>query len=138
MRRVLRSGGRVALSVWTGPSPYFVAMREGLSRYVSPVAAISGAVAFSLGDAAELRNLVEAAGFRNVLVHQVRLTLRLPPPEEFFLRHLSAIPAAELVAAAGAEAHAALVTHMKAATRAYVDGYGLAVPKEINVATAST
>jgi hypothetical protein len=138
MRRVLRSGGRVALSVWTGPSPYFVAMREGLSRYVSPDAAISGAVAFSLGDAAELRNLVEAAGFRNVLVHQVRLTLRLPPPEEFFLRHLSAIPAAELVAAAGAEAHAALVTHMKAATRAYVDGYGLAVPKEINVATAST
>lgn len=138
MHRVLRSGGRVAVSVWTGPSPYFVAMREGLSRYVSPDAAISNAAAFSLGDAAALRNLVEAAGFRNVVVHQVRLTLRLPAPEEFILRHLSAIPAAELVAAADAEAHAALVTHMKAATRAYVDGYGLAVPQEVNVATAST
>jgi SAM-dependent methyltransferase len=36
MRRVLASGGRVAVSVWTGPSPCFVAMREGLARYVSP------------------------------------------------------------------------------------------------------
>jgi len=35
MRRVLVSGGRVAVSVWTGPSPYFVAMREGLARYVA-------------------------------------------------------------------------------------------------------
>lgn len=138
MHRVLRTGGRVAVSVWTGPSPYFVAMREAISRYVSPDAAISGAAAFSLGDAADLRSLVEGAGFRNILIHHVRLTLRLPSPEDFFLQHLSAIPAAELIAAAGAEAHAALVAHMKAATRAYVDGYGLAVPQEVNVATAST
>ncbi len=92
MRRVLTSGGRVAVSVWTGRSPYFVAMREGLARYVSPDAALSGAAAFSLGNADELRGLVEAAGFLDVVVHHVRLTLRLPPPEEFFLRHLSAIP----------------------------------------------
>ena len=137
MRRVLAAGGRVAVSVWTGPSSYFVAMREGLARYVSPDAAISGAAAFSLGDDAELRGLVEAAGFHDVVVHPVRLTLRLPPPEEFLLRHLSAIPAADLVAAAGPEVHAALVAHMKSATRAYVDGYGLAVPQEVNVATAS-
>ena len=137
MRRALVSGGRLAVSVWTGPSPYFVAMREGLARYVSPDATISGAAAFSLGDAAELRGLVEASGFRDVVVHHLRQTLRLPPPEEFLLQHLSAIPAAELVAAAGSEAHTALVAHMKEATREYVDGYGLAVPQEINVATAS-
>jgi SAM-dependent methyltransferase len=137
MRRVLRSGGRGAVSVWTGPSPYFVAMREGLARHVSPEAATSGTTAFSLGDAAELRGLLQGAGFHDVIVHHVRMTLRLPPPEEFLLRHLSAIPVAELVAAAGAEVHAALVAHMKEATRAYVDGYGLAVPQEVNVATGS-
>jgi hypothetical protein len=62
------------------------------------------------------------------------MTLRLPAPEEFVLRHLSAVPAAGLVAAAGNEARAALVAHMKEATRAYIDGYGLAVPEEVNVA----
>jgi len=135
MRRVLTSVGRLALSVWTGPSPYFVAVREGLTRYVSTEAATGGGAAFSLGDAAELRGLLEAAGFRDVVVHHVPMTLRLPPPEEFLLRHLSALPVAGLVAAAGEEAHAALVAHMKEATRAYVDGYGLAVPQEVNVAT---
>jgi SAM-dependent methyltransferase len=137
MRRVLTSGGRVAVSVWTGLSPYHVAMREGLARYVSPEAATSGAAAFSLGDATELRGLLEGVGFRDVAVHHVGLTVRLPAPEEFLLRHLSATPAAELVAAAGPEIHAVLVAHLKAATRAYVDGYGLAVPQEVNVATGS-
>jgi hypothetical protein len=60
--------------------------------------------------------------------------LRLPPPAEFVLRHLSALPMAERVAGVGDEARAALIAHMEEATRAYVDGYGLTVPQEINVA----
>src|SRR5262245_17237819 len=57
MRRVLTPAGRVGLSVWTGPSPYFAAQREGLTRYVSAEAASTSATAFSLGDADELRGL---------------------------------------------------------------------------------
>ncbi|MGH8910595.1 MAG: hypothetical protein ACRD0K_29890 [Egibacteraceae bacterium] len=102
---------------------------------MSAEAASTSAAAFSLGDAAELGGLLEDAGFRDVVVHPVRMTLRFPPPEEFLLRHLSALPAAELVAAAGEEIHAALIAHMKDATHAYLDGYGLAVPQEVNVAT---
>ena len=137
MRRVLISAGRVAVSVWTGPSPYIAALSEGLERYVGAEAAISGAAAHSLGDADELCDLLRGAGFRDVVVHHVRMTLRLPAPEEFVLRHLSAVPAAGLVAAVGNEARAALVAHVKDATRPYVDGYGLAVPYEVNVATGN-
>ena len=135
MRRVLTPSGRAALSVWTGPSPYFAAQREGLARFFGPEAASTSAVGFSLGDPNELSDLLKGAGFRDVVVHLVPMTLRLPTPEEFVLRHLSALPAAELVAAAGEETRAAFVDHMKDATRAYVDGYGLAVPQEVNVAT---
>jgi SAM-dependent methyltransferase len=134
MRRVLTPGGRVAISVWTGPSPYFAAQREALARYVSAEAASTSAVAFSLGDPVELSGLLTGAGFRDVVVHLVPLTLRLPAPEEFVLRHLSALPPAELIAAASEDTRAALVAHIKDATRAYVDGYGLAVPQEVNVA----
>jgi SAM-dependent methyltransferase len=109
MRRVLTSAGRIAVSVWTGPSPYFSALRKGLERYIGAEAAISGAVARSLGNADELCGLFRGADFRDVVVHHVRTTLRLPAPEEFVLRHLSAVPAAGLVAAAGNEARAALV-----------------------------
>jgi hypothetical protein len=103
---------------------------------VSAEAASTSAAAFSLGDAAELGGLLAGAGFRDVVVHPVRMTLRLPPPEEFLLKHLSALPPAELVAAGGEKTGAALIAHMKDATQAYVDGYGLAVPQEVNVATA--
>lgn len=136
MRRVLTSSGRAALSAWTGPSPYFAAQREGLERFFGPEAAGTSAVGFSLGDATELSDLLKGAGFRDVAVRLVRMTLRLPPPEEFVLKHLSALPAAELVAAASEETRGAFIAHMKDATRAYVDGFGLAVPQEINVATA--
>lgn len=134
MRRVLTRGGRVAISVWTGPSPYFTAQREALARYVSAEAASTSAVGFSLGDAVELSGLLTGAGFRDVVVQRVPLTLRLPAPEEFVLRHLSALPPAELIAAASEDTRGALVAHIKDATRAYVDGYGLAVPQEVNVA----
>jgi ubiquinone/menaquinone biosynthesis C-methylase UbiE len=135
MRRVLVSEGRVAISVRTGPSPYFVALSEGLARHVSPEAATSLAAAFTLGDSDELSGLLKVANFHDVAIHHVQMTLRFPPLEEFVLRHLSALPVAELVAGAGEEARAALVAHMKEATRAYVDGYGLAVPQDTNVAT---
>ena len=135
MRRVVTSAGRIAVSVWTGSSPYSSALREALERYVGTEAAVSGAVARSLGDADELCGLLNSASFRDVVVHHVRMTIRLPPPEEFVLRHLSATPAARFVAGAGEQARAQLVAHVKEATRAYVDGYGLAVPEQINVAT---
>jgi len=136
MRRVLVSGGGVALSVWTGPSPYFVAQREGLARHISTEATKSFAAAFSLGDSEELRDLLRAADFHDVVVLPVRMTLRFPPPEEFLLKHLSALPVAELVAAANEVNRAALVLHMKEAMRPYVDGYGLAVPQDVNVVIA--
>jgi len=134
MRRVLVAGGRAALSVWTGASPYFMALRDGLAQYISSEAAASTEAAFSLPDAAELRGLLEAAGYRDVSVHNVRMTLRLPPPDEFLLPHLSSLPVAGPVATASEESRAALIAHMKENTREYVDGYGLAVPQEVNVA----
>jgi SAM-dependent methyltransferase len=138
MRRVLRAHGRVALSVFTGPSPYFMALRDAVARHISAEAGSSTAAGFSLGDANEFGALLTGAGFHDVVVQQVRLTLRLPAPDEFVLAHLSALPLAERVAALGDEARAALVADVAEAMRAYVDGYGLAVPQEINAATGHT
>jgi SAM-dependent methyltransferase len=135
MRRVLRARGRIALSVFTGPSPYFMALRDEVARYVGAEAAGSTAAGWSLADAQEFGALLTAAGFHNVVVHHVPLTLRLPAPEEFVLRHLSALPLDESVVGAGNEVRAALIADVAEAIGAYIDGYGLAVPQEIKVAT---
>ncbi len=135
MRRVLRARGRVALSVFTGPSPYFMALRDAVGRHVSAAAAGSTAAGWSLGDANEFGALLRDAGFHDVAVHRVQLTLRLPAPDEFVLGHLSALPLGESVVGVDNEARAALVADVEEAMSAYIDGYGLAVPQEINVAT---
>ena len=135
MRRVLRVKGRVALSVFTGPSPFFMAEREAVARHVSAEAIRSTTAGFSLGDAEEFGDLLKGAGFHNVLVHHVPLTLRLPAPDEFVLQHLSATPLAENIARVSNQARAALIADMEEAMSPYIDGYGLAVPQEINVAT---
>jgi SAM-dependent methyltransferase len=135
MRRVLRASGRVTLSVFTGPSPYFMALRDAVGRHVSAAAAASTEAGWSLGDANEFGALLTAAGFHDVVVQPVRLTLRLPAPDEFVLAHLSALPLGESVVRASDEARAALIADVEEAMRAYIDGYGVAVPQEINVAT---
>jgi SAM-dependent methyltransferase len=135
MRRVLRASGRVALSVFTGASPYFMALRDAVERHVSVEAAASTAAGWSLRDANEFGAVLTNAGFHDVVVHHVQLTLRLPALNEFVLRHLSALPLGESLVGAGDEARAALIADVEEAMRAYIDGYGVAVPQEINVAT---
>jgi hypothetical protein len=112
-----------------------MALRDALARHISAEAGRSTAAGFSLTDAEKFRELLQGAGFHHVLVHPVQLTLRLPAPDEFVLRHLSALPLAESVAGVSNEARTALIADMEEAMSAYIDGYGLAVPQEINVAT---
>jgi ubiquinone/menaquinone biosynthesis C-methylase UbiE len=80
MRRVLVPDGRVVLAVW-GPierSPGFAALAAALERNVSAAAAAAARSPFSLWDAGELRDLIEGAGFRNVVVHSRTRMLRFP------------------------------------------------------------
>ena len=65
-RRVLREGGRAAVSVNTTPERAFVTRTNvAIGRHV-PSRAEAAARYFSLGDPARLRGLFEAAGFREV------------------------------------------------------------------------
>nr|WP_272877356.1 methyltransferase domain-containing protein [Neoroseomonas eburnea] len=65
-RRVLRDGGRVAVSVNTTSGRSFVSrVLTAIGRHV-PERAGAAALYFSLGDAARLRTLFAAAGFREV------------------------------------------------------------------------
>jgi ubiquinone/menaquinone biosynthesis C-methylase UbiE len=70
MRRVLVTEGRLALMVWCniGESPGFAALAEILEQNISPAAASIMRAPFGLFDVGELTQLVEAAGFRDVMV----------------------------------------------------------------------
>ena len=70
MRRVLRPGGRLALSVWR-PVEHNVGhavFADALERHVSEQAAATRRAPFNLSEKEEIRGLVISAGFDHVMI----------------------------------------------------------------------
>jgi SAM-dependent methyltransferase len=136
MRRVLAPGGRVALAVWRpiAHSPGFAVLADALDRHIGP-GLLTGP--FSLGDAAELRTLLEQAGFHDVTIRAATKTLRFPSVETFVARYVAATPLAEPVGQVDEPARAALVADVRARLAPYLDGDELAFPIENHLVAAS-
>lgn len=101
MHRVLVPGGRLLLNA-PGPTPeLFDLLDAALSRHVDP--AVSGFVhqVFSLHDTNVLQALVADAGFDDVAVSAVNLSLPLAPPAEFLWQYLTSTPLAAAVEGLG-------------------------------------
>lgn len=100
--RVLRPGGRAAVSVNTVPErSYNTRINLAIARYV-PSLAEAAARIFSLGDEKKLRSLFEAASFRDVKITTESHSFALPSFDAYFKplsrvrarqgRHLSRCP----------------------------------------------
>ena len=92
MHRVLRTGGRVVLSVWQGLDrhPFYQTLHEVSHRHLgkSSVQAV-----FSLGDAEELHKLLTDSGFQHVEIEPMSITARFPQPDEFLAWEIDVDPA---------------------------------------------
>lgn len=139
MRRLLRSPGRLAASVWgrIERSPGMAALVEALERHVGVAAASNRRAPFALGDADELGSLVHGAGFRDVTVHPLVDHARFPSPEQLVEYQLAATPLATL-GGMTEQARAAVIREVSDALRAYVEDDGLAFPMEAHVVVAHT
>jgi ubiquinone/menaquinone biosynthesis C-methylase UbiE len=137
MRRVLVPGGRLALCVWSEieASPGMAALAESLGRHVGAEAAANRRAPFALGDSAQLRALVEDAGFRDVAVRTIVETAHFPSPEALVAYQLGATPLST-IGAVTEEAQQAIARDVRAALQRYLHGGQLAVPMEAHFALA--
>ena len=90
-----------------------------------------------LGEAEALRALLATAGFRDIRLHVMSLTIRPAAVTEFLAGQLAATPVAAAVTALDATARAALLNDICARLQLYMDETGLAVPYATHVAVAS-
>jgi ubiquinone/menaquinone biosynthesis C-methylase UbiE len=92
MHRVLRTSGRVLLSVWQGLErhPFYQTLHEVSQRHFGKS---SVETVFSLGDADELRRLLTESGFEHVAIEPMSITAHFPDAEEFLAWEIDVDPA---------------------------------------------
>jgi SAM-dependent methyltransferase len=108
--RVLRPGGRFAVSVWRSleHQPASQLLWESIARHLNTSTATL-LPSFTLGDAGELRALLESVGFAQVKVTTRSYTVRQPRSPQLITRLLASVAGmVPAYAAAGTEERAAL------------------------------
>lgn len=141
-RRVLRPGGRVSLAVWDrldrnpwSSIPTTAVLGQGLRIPRDP----DEPGPFALGDADVVRELLDGAGFAEVVVDAVDLLRPDPDFETWWDGHLALSTVTRAaVAGAGADTIAVLKADMRAALEPYTAPEGsLLVPARTLVASAT-
>jgi ubiquinone/menaquinone biosynthesis C-methylase UbiE len=122
-RRVLAAGGRLAVACWCSieGTAGMRAIAKALDRHIGRHAGDMMRAPFVIEDPAELRMLLESAGFSDIVVEIERIEARYPTPEQFAPRTIAAGPIAPIFAAATDEQRAAITAEVAAALAPYVD-----------------
>jgi ubiquinone/menaquinone biosynthesis C-methylase UbiE len=142
-RRVLRPGGRLALAAWSAPerNPFAALPRRTLvdAGLVDDFEMTAGPTMFDLADQAALRALLEDAGFAEVVVEELPLTMSYDGVGDFVAATCDLSPPfADVVTPLNARQRADLDERMAAATAPFTDAGGaLSLPAVALVAAAS-
>jgi len=137
MHRVIKPGGRLALACWRSieHQPGFLQLQEALAKRIGATQA--ALPPFALGDGDALRALVVGAAFRDVKRRVEAKMVRFPSAEHMVRVVVGGAPSMlGALAAQGDGALEAIAAEVGAATRAYVDDDGWAIPLFSHIVTA--
>jgi SAM-dependent methyltransferase len=137
MRRVLKRGGRLALSCWRSVehTPGYLVLEQALARRVGPEKA--ALPPFSLGDAGAIRGLVVGAGFREVKLRAEAKMMRFRSAEHLVRAVVGGAPAMMgALTGQGEGVLDAIIAEVTEATKHYVDDEGWATPAVSHIVTA--
>lgn len=136
MARVLKPGGRLALSVWKTRSAIGAAFATVLDRHFGAGTTAPWEMVYSLGYRDRLHDLAEGAGLRDAHVALDVKFARHPDPEDFITGAIAGSPIAGTMAELPAAEHARLIREIVEELADCRDDDGLAVPAQCLTLTA--
>jgi ubiquinone/menaquinone biosynthesis C-methylase UbiE len=139
IRRLLRPGGRCIICVAQGleKNPLMRSQVDAYTKHDSGVAAEAIKTVCALNDSNELKKLFIDAGFADVQLDTVSLTLSHVNGAEFIANGIGATPASGLIAEWDENSRNALVTDILAGFGEYYDGQSLRFPHVSTVVIAN-
>jgi SAM-dependent methyltransferase len=136
MARVLKPGGRLALSVWKTRAPIGAAFAAVLDKHFGAGTTAPWELIYSLGDREYLHDLARGAALRDAHVTLDVKFARHPDPEAFVTGAIAGSPIAGTVADLPEAEHARLIREIVMELADYHDDDGLASPAECFTLTA--
>jgi ubiquinone/menaquinone biosynthesis C-methylase UbiE len=132
-RRLLKTGGRLAFSIWDGHSPYTTALCAAVERHISVEVAAKQRAQRQTPTADALRSELTVAGFKNVNVLRQELTITVPRAAEFVPLHLASMPIAGAFMALDDHSKEALIKDVSDAMAPFEQGSTLVYPDAVHV-----
>ena len=138
MRRILKLEGFAWLAVWQSPehSPINKISNEVLGRHLGPEAAKISRAPFSLGNADELRSLLQAAGFGDIEIDATIIMRHMPPPDISIPAQLTSLPIGPRIAALDESTRSAIVDEISEALSEFFTDEGMSVPQGTHIVSA--
>ena len=130
MVRVMKPGGRLALSVWKTRSPIGAAFSTVLDREFGHGTTAPWDMVYSLGDRDRLHDLAAGAGLRDAHVAFDVKFARHPDPTAFITGAIAGSPIAGTMAELPAAEHNRLIREIVEELADFRDDDGLAVPAQ--------
>ncbi len=127
MRRVLGPDGRIAITTPGPTPPFFESLRDVLSAHAGPEASGFVDAVFALHEPAELRKLLDEAGFTAIETEYRKVSLRLPAPTHFLWQYVTASPLAAIASRLDEAARITIEREVVDRAQSFTDGDTLVV-----------
>lgn len=136
IKRVLRPSGRLSLTVWSGPSDFFIALANSLRERISEEVALQSLAPFSFGEIGSLTEDMQRVGFREITSQLITVD-RTIGSESAIEREIMANPVGSQVADRGNQVMANIVAEVSEALSNYRQGSGFVVPQQTRLIQAN-
>ncbi len=136
MQRVLDTGGRAVLTVWSEASLLFAALGEALTRHISAELATRAVAPFAFRDGKVIEGLLADAGFRHIDMHAVTVVRRIGPITRSLPLEIAGSPIGAEFASSDMSAQGSVIADVEDALARFREDGGVAIPQQSHLIIA--